>query len=111
MTELQWLIKMLTKHKLSPSLKNLFIERIGEVEASLSNNRGPARPMPIPPIGQQAASTQKIIDAMVYPTDGTIPQVVAQTPATAAALEARQTAIKIATSGKPEAGRTSPRKF
>jgi hypothetical protein len=35
-TELQWLIKMLTQHKLPSGLKDLFIERIGEVEASLS---------------------------------------------------------------------------
>lgn len=111
MTELQWLIKILTQQKLSSSMKDLFIERIGEVEAILSSQRGPARPMPLPPLGQQAVSTQKIIDGMVYPTEGSIPQVIAQTPATAAALESRQQAIKIATSGKPEAGRTSPRKF
>jgi hypothetical protein len=37
--------------------------------------------------------------------------VIAQTPAAMAALQARNTAIAIAHSGKEEKGRTSPRKF
>lgn len=76
MTELQWLIKMLTQHKLSTSLKDLFIERIGEVEAALSNtpknsvtgrlsleNGGwnpPGRPI-------QAPSMQRIMDEVETP--------------------------------------------
>jgi len=110
MSELQWLIKMLTEHKLSSSLKDLFIQRLGEVEAALSS-RGPARPIVnFGPV--QAASTQKLLDDMATQTGSSvIPPHIAQTPATAAALEARQTAIKIATSDKPEPGRTSPRKF
>lgn len=70
MTELQWLIKLLTKHKLSPALKNLFIERIGEVESQLSS-RGPARPI-IPPIGIQAPSTMKNLEEAIYPTNTSI---------------------------------------
>lgn len=38
-------------------------------------------------------------------------EVVAQTPQTAAAIASRQAAIATAISGKPEKGRTSPRKF
>lgn len=106
MTELQWLIKMLTQHKLPASLKDLFIERIGEVEALLSKptTRYPsAVNQPV-----QAPSTQKLLEEMTMQTGQPI---VAQTASAAAALEARAQAIKQAASGKPEPGRTSPRKF
>lgn len=97
---------MLTKHKLSSALKDLFIERIGEVEANLVPKAHGSRPVvnagPV-----QAASTQKLLDEMAAQTG--VP--IAQTPQAAAALESRQLAIKVATSGKPEPGRTSPRKF
>lgn len=65
MTELQWLIKVLTQQKLSNTLKDLFIERIGEVETRLQGVRpvlGPT-PQPLSPTGQ-APSTQKILDEM-----------------------------------------------
>lgn len=63
MTELQWLIKMLTQHKLPGALKDLFIERIGEVEAQLSRPATKFDPRDIrAPI--QAASTQRILDGM-----------------------------------------------
>lgn len=111
MTELRWLIQMLTKQKLSSSMKDLFIERIGEVESNLvpkahtgraSVNFGPV----------QAASTQKLLNEMELQTgSAVITGPIAQTTAAAQALESRQTAIKIANSGKPEPGRTSPRKF
>jgi len=61
MTELQWLIKMLTQEKLSAKLKDLFIERIGEVEAKLNQptTRIPqSNPMAMP---IQAPSTQKLL--------------------------------------------------
>lgn len=63
MTELQWLIKVLTQQKLSNTLKDLFIERIGEVETRLQGVRpvlGPT-PQPLSPTNQ-APSTQKILD-------------------------------------------------
>lgn len=56
MTELQWLIKMLTQHKMPGALKDLFIERIGEVETNLSS-----RPIPKGPAAQ-APSMQALID-------------------------------------------------
>jgi len=113
-TELQWLIKMLTKEKLSANLKDLFIERIGEVEACLSRPT-PQRPLPIQT--GQAPSTQRLLDEMAQQTGSSVPNmipgpsVIAQTASAAQALESRQLAIKQAASGKPEPGRTSPRKF
>lgn len=66
MTELQWLIKILTQSKLSPALKDMFIERIGEVESKLSTTtyNAPIRPGLSIPIGQiqQAASTQRLLE-------------------------------------------------
>lgn len=62
MTELQWLIKVLTQQKLSNTLKDLFIERIGEVESRLG---GRAIHSPTPIVvspTSQAPSTQKILD-------------------------------------------------
>lgn len=38
MTELQWLIKLLTQHKLPKGVKDLFIERLGEVEQQLAKS-------------------------------------------------------------------------
>lgn len=97
MTELQWLIHMLTKQKLPNALKDLFIERIGEVEANLVPKAHGTRP---------ASQMQRPMDQPVQDIN-----TIAQTQAAAAALESRQLAIKIANSGKPEPGRTSPRKF
>ena len=59
MTELQWLIKMLTQQKLSPTLKDQFIERIGEVEASLSRSEVKRQTIPM---NIQAPSMQRILD-------------------------------------------------
>lgn len=73
MTELQWLIKMLTQQKLSSSLKDLFIQRIGEVEAKLNQPivsvpRGTNITMPHPIVGPsaiaQSPSTQRILEEM-----------------------------------------------
>jgi hypothetical protein len=109
MTELQFLIKILTQQKLSSALKDIFIERIGEVEASLSR---PAPQIPRPTITGQAPSTQRLLDEMATQTGhAVITGPIAQTTAAAAALESRSLAIKQAASGKPEPGRTSPRKF
>lgn len=115
MTELQWLIKILTQHKLPNILKDLFIERIGEVEINLVPKAHGSRPIvnfgPVT-TSSQAPSTQKILDEMAQETEvqsQSLPT--AHTPAAAAALRSRQEAIKAAASDKPEAGRTSPRKF
>jgi hypothetical protein len=112
MTELQWLIKILTKHKLSSAMKDLFIERIGEVEARMSPQMVRRETNPMNPLApQQSASTQRILNEMASEGILASPAQIAQTPSAAAALESRQLAIKQAASGKPEPGRTSPRKF
>lgn len=63
MTELQWLIKMLTKEKLSTHLKDLFIERIGEVELKFMQPKITAPGNAIM-VHNQAPSTQRILDEM-----------------------------------------------
>ncbi len=104
MTEIAWLVQFMFAHKLPIKAKDDIVARIGEVESLLSSKQGPqARPVNV---GIQAASTQRILDEAAQ--EGVI---IAATQATAQALAARQQAINIATSGKPEAGRTSPRKF
>lgn len=50
---------MLTKEKLSTHLKDLFIERIGDVEASFTK----PQPFTVRPMAQ-APSTQRILDGM-----------------------------------------------
>lgn len=116
MTELQFLIDLLLNHKLPPATKKLLAARIGEVEGRYQPQApqpwvGNARANP----SAQAPSTQKILDQMameVNPPENAV----ATTPAAAAALQARADAIRLATQsqplrGKPEPGRTSPRKF
>ncbi len=95
MTELQWLIKMLTQHKLPKGVKDLFIERLGEVEGQLAKgmnyNRpavfipGPqaqapstiaamerqmAEPLPMPPVVPPLV-TQRIVGGEVNTGNGT----------------------------------------
>jgi hypothetical protein len=120
MTEIQWLVDVMLHHKLPGPVKDKFIARIGEVETLL--NQQPKvlvqRSSGVNIPGYQAPSTQKILDEMnqsleninKHDNSSGIPTI-AQTQATANALHQRAEAIKIATSGKPEAGRTSPRKF
>lgn len=55
---------------------------------------------------------QRIIDAqMQKPVEAEPVAVIAQTPATQAALAARQETINQAVNGKPEKGKTAPRKW
>lgn len=110
MTELQWLIKLLTQHKLSPSLKDLFIERIGEVETRMSSQDIRRQTNPMNPLAQ-APSTQRILDQLDNHDNTTSDGIIVNSPIAAQALQARQQAIAQAASGTPEKGRTSPRKF
>jgi len=129
MSELSFLLDLLLNFKLHATVKQLITNRIKEIEfkhgpplnayqASLPVDRSirPAR-------SAQSPSTQRILDEMaaegaaliqpnpVAPESPGIPTQIAQTPAAALALAARQEAINIAVSGKEERGRTSPRKF
>lgn len=137
MTELTFLLDLLLNHKLPQATKKAVTERVREVEVllqmtSVTINRIPSMAPSIasitsgnlpPHLANQAPST---IAAMLRnglaneaPTIGIVAQqpsvepvqVIAQTPAAAAAMNARQEAINSAMSGKPEKGRTSPRKF
>lgn len=63
--------------------------------------------VPEPPSGM----AQAVQMSMPAPPEPQPVAVVAQTPAAAAAMNDRQNAIAQAISGKPEKGRTSPRKF
>jgi hypothetical protein len=109
MTELKWLLTFMKEHKLSSSAKDAIIDRIGFIEEKLSQS--PSRPVVnFGPV--QAPSTQRLLNEMELQTgSAVITGPIAQTPTAAAALQAREQAIKIAASGKPEPGRTSPRKF
>ncbi len=126
MTELSFLLDLLLNHKLPKGTKEAIVNRVKEIESKHGQNVGvwtqPAQP-PRPPRTAQSPSTQRILDEMAAEhsipeiASGNIaatletPAVIAQTPAAAAALAARQEAIRIAVSGKEEKGRTSPRKF
>lgn len=129
MSELSFLIDLLLEHKLHKTTKDAIKDRIKEIQ-----NPGPVTYAQMPAIrpakASQSPSTQRILDEMaaegacistnlnqnIVATDpnpsGPVQIVqIAQTPAAAAALAARSEAIRIATSGKEERGRTSPRKF
>lgn len=107
MSEIQWLVDILMQYKLPDPVKQKFISRIGEVEAAL--HKGPVPPPIRPLVPMQVPSTQRLLEDMAQQTGA--PVEIAQTPAAAQALQQRQATIAVAISGKPEAGRTSPRKF
>jgi ATP-dependent exoDNAse (exonuclease V) alpha subunit len=109
MSELSWLLDLLLNHGLEEKTKKHVAKRIAWVEKELN---GGHKPKPIKPIKAPDGSIQSpsTIAAMerhlAEPT-----QPIAVTAQTQAALISRQSAIEIAMSGKPEKGRTSPRKF
>jgi hypothetical protein len=114
-TELQFLIDLLLNHKVPSATKKLIADRIGEVETKLMQPSvyiPPGRPINnFHPPTAQSPSTQRILDEMALEMPPVQPATVAQTPAAAQALAQRAETIRIATSGKEERGRTSPRKF
>lgn len=123
MTELTFLLDLLLNHKLPMATKVAVTERIKEVEARLTvGNMGPigvARtnaPVTLPShLANQAPSTIAALarhpDLMAALEAPTPVATIAQTPAAQAAIAHRQEMINQAVSGKPEKGRTSPRKF
>ncbi len=131
MTELSFLLDLLLNDKLSKPVREKITARVKEVEELLI-----AKPMMIPSMHTpQVLPPAKIVNgAMQSPSTiaalerqaaaglpapvGEIPgdrsniaAVVVASPAAAQALHSRQIAVSAAISGKPEAGRTSPRKF
>jgi hypothetical protein len=125
MTELSFLLDLLLNHKLPKATKEAITGRIKEIE-TLAHQPTIAQPQwqPRPPRNAQSPSTQRILDEMAQqgvpieqaqvlqqqPHPLPVTQI-AQTAAAQMALNARQEAINIATSGREEKGRTSPRKF
>lgn len=130
-TELSFLLDLILNHKLPKATKDAVAARIKDVEAGYSV-RAPipqmARPMAVPP-GMEGQAPSTIAAMMRHGTGAPNPidvhaasvaeqtvAIIAQTPAAAAAMNARAQAIQAATgggpfTGKPEKGRTSPRKF
>ena len=105
MTELQFLIKILTTQKLSPALKDMFIERIGEVESQISKPIAPIirQPIGVPGLVQQAPSMQRIMDEMPLIQPATGPAL----PAKPVAID-KETGRPIVATGK---GSMGPRKW
>lgn len=101
MTEIKWLVDIILNHKLSPAVRDKFVARIGEVESRLNQ---PGTNVIVRSTSSQVPSTQKILDEIAD-------EPIVNSQVAAQALAARQQAIAQATSGAPEKGRTSPRKF
>lgn len=120
MTELAWLCDLLTKHELDPKMQKHIIKRIGFVESTYQSvPRVTSQPImntpSIPKVINGAMQSPSTIAAMerhsMTVQEPAQPIVVAATPQAAMAMHSREQAIAAAQSGKPEAGRTSPRKF
>lgn len=136
MTELTFLVDLLLNHKLPKLTRDAVAARIKEVEEKLATLPGqprhsnvPSISSPIPPhlVGQSPSTIAAMMRheqaGLVVPPPA-IPAappppllesqsvaVIAQTPAAAAALAERQTAIAVQLSGKPAKGETRPRKW
>ncbi len=114
MTELSFLLDLLLNEKLSLSVKKKITERVKEVESAYARPLIQAPSMfvqngPIPPgaMQNQAPST---VAALQRHAAEPAPPIIAS-PVVNDALQKRDQAINQAMSGKPEPGRTSPRKF
>ncbi len=135
MTELSFLLDLLLNHKLPKPTKEAVSQRIKHVEMMLTQTSvqlqmrpppgaitgiGPVQVVPPHLIGQAPSTIAAMMrhgDAPPVPPPPSqdnppaAPVMIAQTPAAQQALAERQAAIAGAISGKPEKGRTSPRKF
>lgn len=117
MSELTFLLELLLNHRLQKTTKDIIIGRIKEVEQGLPLRASPSVVSGFVHTGvsNQAPSTQAFLarnpDLIPPPPPPAPVEVVAQTPATVAAMNARQAMINQAISGKPEVGLSSPRKF
>ena len=117
MSELSFLIDLLLNEKLTKSVKDKIAERIKFVEENV--NVTPiraAQALPPPKVINGAVQSPSTVAAMerqlanpTAPPDQ--PPVVVASPAAANAIASRNQALNASFSGKPEPGRTSPRKF
>lgn len=98
MTEIQWLCDVLVTCKMSSSLKDRFIARIGEVTST---------PQPVilnrPNVLQQAPSTQRILDEM-----NSSPAIPMRAPTPLPERIDKETGRAMVATGK---GTSGPRKF
>ena len=138
MTELSFLIDLLVNEKLSKTVKEKVVARIKDVELlqtatpvlkSVPNFIGYQQPIAsgqspstIAAMQRHAAQLPQEASVELSPISQTnVHQVVADPPAqqgvvvaslaAAQAIQSRDTAVAAALSGRPEKGRTSPRKF
>lgn len=131
MTELSFLLELILDDEVPAAIKIKLKKRIKVVEASMTTSAAPLMnrvnmpvvnsftqnaAIPLPPElqGQSPSTVAKLLGADLpfkAPSAPPQPAVVAQTLAAAQAMASRQETIANAMSGKPEKGRTSPRKF
>lgn len=131
MSELSFLIELLLNHDLPKASKDLIASRIKEVEINLTANTSLKYPPPINVtyVTPDKKTAQAPSTLAIMAKHGDLPEMapafippveqvaqIAQTPAAAVALNARNEAISKAAAskplaGKPDSGRTSPRKW
>lgn len=115
MTELSFLVDLLLNHKLPVATRRAVAERIKEVERYFLPSNTASKQYSAS-ASNQAPSTQRILernpDLFVAPPPVMPPvEQVAQTPATAAAMNSRNQAISDSLSGKIDKVSGRPRKF
>lgn len=114
MTELDFLLTILLEHKLQNSTKLAIKDRIKEIQVYTQPVQMPRGPfVPKNPTAQAPSILAKYPDLAndITHCEPVPLEAIAQNPETAKALADRQTLIAQAFSGKPEPGRTSPRKI
>ena len=125
MSELSWLLDLLLNHGLDDKTKKHVGKRIAFVEKKLSSPSLQTTVIPVPQarlaVAHGAMQSPSTIAAMQRhaqsaPAENVNnapeqPVIPAATVQAAQALESRRMAIAAGMTGKPEPGRTSPRKF
>lgn len=117
MTELSFLIDLLMDHKLTKVTKDLIADRIRYVESNMQPHATPRPTHPSAPM--QAPSTLAALakHGLLPPTPIPMPEVpepvevIAHTPAAAAAMASRQQAIAESIAGKIDKVTGRPKKF
>ncbi len=126
MTEALWLADFVTRFELTSAVKKHILKRIKSLSdqpaIGMVTKQKAYVPANLPPhIAGQSPSTianflkhnppTTEVIASAPDTEPATPGVVVASQAAAQAMQTRQMAIAAAQSGKPEPGRTSPRKF
>jgi hypothetical protein len=111
MNELSFLVNLFLNHRLPRATKEYVAARISEIEANLTQQ--PTAPKAVHPFPglPQAASTMAILARNPDLMPPAKVEVIAQTPATVAAMASREQAISESMSGKVDKVTGRPRKF